>query len=184
MTNRWKLDREDCILVGIDFQDRMIQGMDQAEKMMEYSQHLFRGAQIYQVPILLTTQYKKGLGEVTDSILQYTPGKESLDKNAFSIMGEKTIEQALKETGKTQVIITGMESHICVLASVRDLIDAGYQVFVARDCISSRDPMRHRNGIDQMREYGAVISNSESLLFEIAKVSGTPEFKEMQQLIK
>ena len=68
--------------------------------------------------------------------------------------------------------------------SVRDLIDAGYEVFLPRDCVSSRKEARHKNGLDQMREYGAVISNAESIMFDLAKVSGTKEFKEMQALIK
>lgn len=158
--------------------------MANKDEFMTMSQKMVQGSSIYKVPILFTTQYKKGLGDVTNLMGQYASEAKSLDKNGFSVMTEESIVDELKKQGKKQVIVIGMESHICVLASVRDLIDAGYEVFVPRDCITSRDPRRHQNGIDQMREYGAVISNLESILFEIAKVSGTPEFKEMQKLIK
>lgn len=184
MNNRWKLKREDCLLLAVDFQDRLIQGMYNPEEFMKENQTLVQGCKIYDVPILFTTQYKKGLGELSESIGQYAKDAKRIDKNGFSVWTQEEVQEELKRQGKKQIIVTGMESHICILASVRDLIDAGYEVFLPRDCVSSRDPMRYTNGLDQMREYGAVISNTESILFEIARVSGTPEFKEMQKLIK
>lgn len=184
MNSRWKLKREDCLLLAIDFQDRLIQGMYDAEDLIKQNQILLQGCGIYKVPVLFTTQYKKGLGDLSESLGQYAKDVKSIDKNGFSVWTQAEVQEELKRQGKKQIIVTGMESHICVLASVRDLIDAGYEVFLPRDCVSSRNPMRYTNGLDQMREYGAVISNTESILFEIARVSGTPEFKEMQKLIK
>ena len=182
--NRWKLNREDALVLCIDYQDKLAKSVYNREEIEKHNQNIIKTANIYKVPILFTTQYKKGLGDVSPALFDLVDKKESLDKTAFSIMEEETIVKALEAAGKKQIIVTGIESHICVLSSVRDLIDAGYQVFVPRNCISSREESCHINGLDQMREYGAVISNSESILFEIAKVSGTPEFKQMQALIK
>nr|NLJ02104.1 isochorismatase family protein [Bacillota bacterium] len=104
-------------------------------------------------------------------------------KNSFTAYTDE-VKTALKELGRKKVLVVGMETHVCVFQTVRDLISDDYQVFVVKDAVASRTKVNFLNGLDLMQALGAVITNTETAVFDLLKVSGTPEFKVMSKLIK
>ena len=135
------------------------------------------------IPIIITEQYPKGLGETVSKLDVNIEEIEKFEKNTFSGCIEEVIGY-LKSKGRKKIIITGMETHVCVFQSVRDLIKEGYYVFVAADAVCSRTEENYKNGLDMMKDMGAVISNTETILFDMLKESGTPQFKALSKLIK
>ncbi|MSP87040.1 MAG: isochorismatase family protein [Methylotenera sp.] len=144
---------------------------------------LAQAAMLLTVPILITEQYPKGLGQTVPELLAVTPSIRPVEKIAFSCMAEPKISRQLTRD-RSQVILAGMEAHICILQTALDLLIAGKQVFVVEDAIISRNPANKANAIARMRDAGCMISNTESILFEwLGKAEGDA-FKVMSKLIR
>ena len=177
------LNREDVVFTFIDIQDKLLKAMYNKEEIVKNATVLAKVANIIGAEAIYTVQYPKGLGYTNEEVKAPLKDKEEFPKLTFNSYGDENIKKEFDSLGKKQVILCGMESHICVFQTVRSLIEAGYEVFVAEDALGSRTEKNSKNGIELLREMGAVISNTETILFDLAGIAGTDEFKSIQKLI-
>lgn len=181
--DKFTLNREDTVLLVIDIQERLVPVMEYKDQVINNNKILINAAKEMNFPILATEQYPKGLGRTVPELLDLIDEKNVFAKNSFSAYtGE--LKEALLSLDKKKVIVTGMETHVCVFQTVRNLINTGYQVFLVKDAVSSRTKSNYLNGLDLMKSLGALITNTETAVFDLLKVSGTPEFKIMSRMIK
>lgn len=175
------INSDDCLLVAIDFQEKLV-GMlaknDSAIKMNK----LITAANILNIPTIITEQYPQGLGKTVE--LFDISKAQIIEKTAFSAMQQEEFKTALDKSGKKQIIIGGIETHICVHQTVAELINSGYEVFVVKDACASRNKSEFEAGIDIMRQNGAKIICLEIVLFELLRSSRHQNFKQIQSLIK
>lgn len=169
----------------IDFQERLIPVIDNNEELLHNTEILLRGLRILNIPLLVTQQYTKGIG-MTVPRLTAAIGEEFTyyDKLAFSCVEDETIYQKIKASGKQNIIICGIEAHICVLQTVIDLKERGYQVILVEDCIGSRREKDRQVGIQRAIAEGAFPATYESILFELTGKAGNEVFKQISKLIK
>lgn len=177
----------DTALLVIDVQEKLVPAILDHETLVEKTAVLIQIASAMEMPILVTEQYPRGLGptvQVLSELIAQAPAMCSVfEKMAFSAC-TPDVMAALAATGRRKVIIAGMETHVCVFQTARTLQAEGYQCFLARDAVGSRTAANRDNGFDLIKTCGAVISNVETLLFDLLKVSGTPLFKQLSKLIK
>lgn len=186
--------REDTVLVAIDFQERLMPQMYEKDKLEETMCRLIKGCRILGIPILVTQQYSRGLGTLTEKIAKALTEELSeiipertlqpIEKTAFSAMQEPSFVEALSKTGRNTVIITGVEAHVCVQQTALDLIEAGYDVFGALDCMSSRTLDNKEYGQIRMTQSGVAVTGYESLLFELLADSRNANFKQISAIVK
>jgi len=179
------LNRADAVLVVIDVQERLCRAMDPVvlESLTANTVVLLEAAGELGLPVIATEQYVKGLGE-TLPVLKDHLRAPALEKMAFSCCGDTSFVEALKATGRKQVIVTGMETHVCVLQTVLELREAGFTVHVVKDAVMSRHKKNWLVGLDAMAAAGAVITCTEAALFQLLKVAGTDEFKKLSKLVR
>lgn len=177
------INREDCVLLIIDIQERLAKVMDDKDKVVKNTSILLEASAILNIPVIITEQYPKGLGSTLEEIKDIRQGVKIFEKNSFTAYTED-VKKELESLGKKKIIITGMETHVCVLQTSRDLILSGYDIHIAKDAVASRTRDNYENALELMREMGGVISNTETLVFDLLKKSGTPEFKSISKLIK
>ncbi|WP_321367055.1 isochorismatase family protein [uncultured Desulfuromusa sp.] len=182
--NFW-LDAEKTVLVVIDVQEKLAPAMNQRlyGQLILHVNLLIEGFKALDLPIIATEQYSKGLGH-TVAELQGATDQVCIEKMAFSCCGDENFLTALEKTGAKQVLIVGMESHVCVFQTVLDLLDRGYVVHLASDAICSRFESDYTNAIRTAAKAGAVITTTETALFQLVKVAGTDEFKAISKLIR
>jgi nicotinamidase-related amidase len=137
-----------------------------------------------QVPVVVTEQYPKGLGRTVPELQAVIPGYKPIEKVAFNCCGEPAFLAEIRKLGKKSIIMTGMETHICVLQTTVGLLREGFTVHVVRDAICSRTDESWNTGIEYMRDAGAAVTATETVLFQLLKVAGTEEFKKISQRIK
>lgn len=182
---RARCDRDRSRLVLVDLQERLLAAMPDTERetVERHTARLIEAARKLDIPIEVSRQYPKGLGEVSANLQQALDGHGTLtDKTAFSCCAEDDLHARL--TGGDQIILTGAEAHICVTQTALELLDAGVTVFVVEDAVCSRDSGRKRNGLERVRAAGAIITNHESVLFEWLRDAADPQFRELSQLIR
>lgn len=178
------LDRKDSLLLIVDEQEKLVKALDKDIAVTRTST-LAKAARIIQIPTILTEQYPRGLGSTVEIIKQSIDTKSPIiEKSAFSAVKEKGFLEMLNSYGKKQIVICGIETHICVHQTTTDLIEAGFQVFVAKDACASRNKYEFKQGIERMQANGASISCVEIIIFEWLRSSKNPYFKEVQALIK
>ncbi len=179
----YKLDAKDTVLVIIDLQEKLMKAMKDKDRVYKNTNLLIETAKQLNIPIMLTEQYPKGLGATADEIKNNLPEHFYLDKVSFSAcIGNLPSE--LEKLGRKNILVTGSETHICVFQTVRDLVELGYQVQVVKDAVCSRTDENYNSGLELMKDLGAVITNAETIVFDLLKVSGTPEFKVISPLLK
>jgi nicotinamidase-related amidase len=174
-------------LVVIDIQDRLAKAMPPADldRFTRNVSVLLQGAVRLDIPVLSTEQYPKGLGETLPEIRKHQPASATcLSKTGFSCCSAAGFTQSLTELQRPQVILTGMETHICVLQTAFELKQQGFEVFVAEDAVCARDRNRNLNGLNRMRQAGISITHSESVLFEWLRDASHPQFKILSSLLK
>lgn len=176
---------ENSVLVIIDVQQKLAKAMkeDIVEKILKNITTLIELCKLYQIPIVFTEQYPKGLGKTLDKV-KVLINEEAIEKIYFSSVGEEKFANKIKEIGRQKIILTGMETHVCVLQTALELLVRDYHVFVPFDAVCSRRKEDWRIGIELMRDAGAVISCTETLVFQILKKAGTVEFKKILEFIK
>ena len=175
------LDNNNCALVAIDFQEKLV-GMLQKDDSAQKMNKLLTAANILNIPTIITEQYPQGLGKTIANF--DTSNATIIEKTAFSAMQQEEFKSALTQTNKRQIIIGGIETHICVHQTVAELIEAGYEVFVVKDTCASRNKYEFEQGIQAMQQNGAKITCLEIVLFELLRTSRNPHFKPIQALIK
>ena len=171
-------------LTIIDIQERLAAAMQHKERVTTNTAHLIELAKMLSIPIIVTEQYPKGLGNTITEIKTILPPLNIHEKIAFSCCGEASFMQTASATGRKTAILAGMETHVCVLQTCLDLLKAGYNVHVVKDAICSRSDQNWETGIELMRDAGAVITCTETVLFQLLKVAGTEEFKAISKRIK
>jgi len=141
-------------------------------------------AKMLNIPVMVTEQYPKGLGRTVPELTAAMPDVKPVEKVAFNCCGEPVFLAELRKTGKKSVIMTGMETHICVLQTTVGLLQEGFNVHLAEDAVCSRTKANWKTGIAFMRDAGAIVTCTETVLFQLLKVAGTEEFKKISQRIK
>lgn len=172
-------------LVVVDVQTKLTDVMpnEAMPQVLRNAGNLIAASKLLAVPLVITEQYPKGLGNTEPALLAAAPHIQAIEKITFSCMATPKFAQQLSGE-KSQIVLAGMEAHICVLQTALDLIDAGKQVFVVEDAIISREPANKANAIARLRDAGCVITNMESVLFEWLGVAQGDAFKAISQMVK
>jgi nicotinamidase-related amidase len=205
------LKREEAVLVVIDVQARLLPFIHESELAVRQIVRLVRGFHILGLPILVTEQYRKGIGPTDERVIDALVRPESVDeplppvyardserpeppappasfqpleKMTFSCAEHPPFMEALRATGRRQVLLCGIESHVCVLQTALQLVERGFDVFLAADAVSSRSPRNVEIALRRMERDGVHLTSVEAGVFEMMHVSGTPEFKRWSRVIR
>jgi len=180
-----KLKREKTGLLVVDVQEKLIQHEDRSVEVLQAIQKMIKGFQILNLPIVVTEQYPQGLGSTVPGLKCLLGDKQQyLTKTTFSCLEDPILKKTLKAMSIQQWVVVGIEAHVCVLQSAKDLLENGYDVVVLNDAITSRSIYDFSTAIAEMRDSGIRISSSETVLFELLVSSSVPEFKKISQLLK
>jgi len=184
-TDKFMLDRKHSILSIVDIQEKLAAVMSDRAVVTEATKKLIVAAKRLDIPMLVTEQYPAGLG-LTETELADAMGDayKPIEKLAFGCGGEPAYLDALADTGKAQVLLCGMETHVCVLQTCMQLLDNDYVVHVAADAVCSRRADDKAAAIATMRQAGAVVTTVEAAVFQWLECAGTPEFKDLIKLFK
>src|SRR5579862_5172441 len=183
---RRPLQPEQCALVVIDIQEKLLPPIFQKDQLVRNAQLLIRAAGILKIPALVSTQYAKGLGGTVPEVASLLNGVEVADKTLFSCFGRDAFCALLKRLpgSRNTLLLCGMESHICVTQTALAALRDGYMVHVASDAVSSRTEWNWKIGLDRMRAAGAVISSTEMMIYELMRSSSSAAFKELLPHLK
>jgi nicotinamidase-related amidase len=183
---RRPLETEQCVLVVVDIQEKLLPPIFEKERLLRNSQLLIRLSGILRIPVVVTTQYTKGLGSIVPEIASLLPDLETIDKLYFSCFGSDSFCSTLKRApgNRNTLLLCGMESHICVMQTALGGLRQGYLVHVASDAVSSRTEWNWKIGLERMQAAGAVISSTEMMMYELLRSSGSPAFKELLPYLK
>ena len=188
MAHPFSISSKESVLIIIDLQERLSQVLNQEilAQVCKNINLLTTLAVEQQIPILLTQQYPEGLGPTIDPIKKILLGKkyETLDKLSFSCCHDEKFNKKLKSLRRKKIILVGMETHVCVYLTALGLISQSYKPFVASDAVISRSKSNFKNGLSLLGDIGAVVSNSEPLLFQLMERSGTSSIKKISALLK
>jgi nicotinamidase-related amidase len=178
------LSRQESRLLIVDVQEKLVPRIFELDRLLTNCRTLIQGAKILGVPVFATEQYPKGLGSTVPQLGELLESRaEKLRFSCAEVLDWGTAA-GQTDNNRYQVVVAGMEAHVCVLQTVLDLVGNGFQVFVPADAVSSRCEFDWKIALDRMSTAGATIVTIESVLFEWCEVSGTPEFKQISQLIK
>lgn len=178
------LSAENSLVLIIDIQDRLVAALDK-DVIVANAVKVASAAKLLSIPVLLTEQYPKGLGHTVPQLQQALPeNSEVVEKTFFSALLEDGMLEKIKSYGKKQIVIFGIETHICVHQTASALVEAGFEVYVIKDACASRSKYEFKQGIDAMQANGVKVSCVEIALFEWLKGAKNPKFKEVQALIK
>jgi nicotinamidase-related amidase len=178
------LRREETALLIIDIQEKIFRVMQNSELIIQNTIKLIEGFRILGSHIFVTEQYPKGLGETEIRLKEVLQGVQPIQKMIFSCSGAGELFNTLKEKQIKQVILAGIESHVCVQQTALDLIANGFQVSLAADACSSRKEIDFNLALNRMRTTGVIISTTEAILFEMLTICGTDEFKKISKILK
>jgi nicotinamidase-related amidase len=182
--DKFFIDKEDTILLIVDIQEKLAAVMKEREKVVKNNLHLIELAKMIKMPVMVTEQYSKGLGPTVPEIREAVPQYRPIEKMTFDCCGQPPFFEELKAQKKKNVVLTGMETHVCVLQTCISLLKGGLNVHVVQDAICSRFKENWKIGIEYMRDAGAVVTCTETAMFQLLKVAGTEEFKAMSRRIK
>lgn len=177
------INKEEALFVIVDIQEKLAPSVKNNIQVVKNTNILLQTANRLKIPVVVTQQYTEGLGETLEDITKNLWQTNIYEKTAFSGY-TKEVAEDIKKIDRKKIIIAGMETHVCVYQTVRDLLQGNYEVFVLSDAVSSRREENYFNGLALMRQMGAVISNTESIFFDLIKDAARPEFKELLPLIK
>jgi nicotinamidase-related amidase len=178
------LDRDDALLVIVDVQCRLADAMPRRDAVVGTCVLLARSAGILGIPVVVTRQYPQGLGDTVPELLEALPDVQPVDKGTFSCPAEPSFERAVADSGRRQVVLAGMETHICITQTALALLDAGYRVHVVADATCSRRDANHEVALHRLRSAGAVVTTAESAIYEALGEAGTPEFRSVLEVVK
>jgi isochorismate hydrolase len=176
--------KDHAIGLVIDIQERLFPVVADNELLHKNVTILIEGLKALSIPVLVTEQYKKGLGETIPSIKALLEGADFAEKLAFSCCDEPRFAESLELSKKRSVIIVGIEAHVCVLQTAIDLKERGFQPVVVEDCVSSRTPENKRIAMGRLRQEGVIVTSYESILFELCRFAGSDAFKAISKLVK
>lgn len=174
----------DTAFIVVDYQEKLVPIMFEKEKLIKNSKILIEGLKAHEIPFVVTEQYKKGLGETIYDIKESIGEFEAFDKTTFGCYDDENIKNKIDSFKRKNIIVFGIEAHICVLQTVIALRQEGYNVILVEDCISSRKALDKACALKRAEYEGAVITTYESLLFELTLTAKSPVFKKISALIK
>jgi nicotinamidase-related amidase len=176
---------ERTALVVVDLQEKLLPVIAGRERVVKNSLLLMRLCEILKIPVVLTSQYRKGLGDIIPEVLAAAPATAPLDKVSFGCFGDPSFLDRLKGLdGRDQLLVTGIECHICVAQTVLGALDQGYQVHLASDAVGSRTEENYKTGLARMERAGALVSSAEMATYELLGRSDSDAFKEMLPYLK
>lgn len=178
------IERDRAALIVIDFQDKLLTKIRHNDTILPKAVNLVRFARSLELPVLWTEQYKKGLGPTNPELESELEGIPGIEKMSFGCLGEPQFAAALAATGRKQLLITGIEAHICVMQTALSARQAGYEVFVATDAVGSCNDSDREAGLARMERAGVELVTTQMAMFEILREAGTPEFKKVLPLLK
>ncbi len=178
------LSVENTVLVIVDVQGKLARLMYEKEALFDNLQRLIKGAQILEIPILWMEQNPKGLGPTIPEVARHLTNIEPISKLSFSCCGSDRFKQALKKSKRKQVLLAGIETHVCVYQTSRELLGLGYRVEVVADAVSSRTAQNRDIGLGKIRDAGAALTSTETALFELLRVAEGEKFKEILKIVK
>jgi nicotinamidase-related amidase len=179
------LNRNQAVLVVVDVQEKLCAAMEPEvlEQLTKNTSILLDAARELGIPVVATEQYVKGLGCTVPELREKFEGA-AFEKMTFSCCGDPDFQNRLAELGRKQVIVTGMETHVCVLQTVLELRERGYHVHLVKDAVMSRKKGNWKIGLNTAAAAGAVITSTEAALFQLLRVAGTEEFKKLSKLVR
>ena len=178
------LSVEDTVLMVIDMQGNLYESMQDKQFLLENVQKLLQGMQVFGIPVIVTEQIPEKLGPTIAPVAALLPDAKGIPKADFSCCVDEKIMKALKAADRRQVLICGIESHVCVYQTTVDLLRIGYEVHLVADAVSSRTVMNREIGIDKMRDEGALLTSTEMVLFELCRTAQYPRFREIIKIVK
>ena len=183
-TRTLKLDPARTAILVVDVQERLAAAMppNAVQRLVKYARALAGAARELGIPVLATEQYPKGLGPTLPALREALPAPP-LQKMHFSCAPDPGFAAALAATGRRQIVIAGMEAHVCVFQTARDLAAAGFLVQVCADAVASRTEEHRRIGLELCRDAGAVVTTAETAIFDLLGQAGTPAFKKVAPLV-
>ena len=173
------LNINDTTIICIDLQEKLVNMLENSVEITKNCTKLMKSANLLNIDTIVSEQYPKGLGETIIQIKDITNFK-TFEKTTFSLL--KT--EDFKHDFKKNIVIFGIETHICVYQTVLDLLEKGHNVYVVKDCCASRSKTNYKTSLELMKQFGAKITTLEIVLFELLKSSKHENFKEIQGLIK
>jgi nicotinamidase-related amidase len=184
--------QEDCsmltagktVLLVVDFQDSLLAKILEADRVVDRSVKMIRAADALDMPVVFTEQYRKGLGPTTGRIADEFRARPVFDKTSFGCFGDSAFAEHMAQSDRRQLLIVGVEAHVCVMQTALQAMSLGYEPFVARDAVSSRGETDLAAGLDRMAAEGVRLVTVEMAIFELLRAAGTPEFKKMLPIIK
>ena len=178
------LKSEKTALLIIDIQERILPVISNHQRVVDNTLKLIKGFKVMSLPIYFTEQYPKGLGPTVSSLIEELGELKPFDKMSFSCSGAGDLFEEFKKKNLSQIVICGIESHVCVQQTVLDLIENRIQVNLAADAVSSRKEIDYNTSLERMRQHGAEVTTTESILFELLNICGTPQFKDISKIVK
>lgn len=178
------LDKNNVVLIIIDVQGKLSQIMYKKNELFENLQKMIRGAKVLDLPIIWNEQLPEKLGETAPEIKSLLTDMEPVTKECFSCWGEPNFVTKLQQLNRNQVLVMGIETHVCVYQTTADLLKHGYEVHVVSDAVSSRSKSDRKAGLGKMKDLGAQLTSVEMALFEMLTVAAGPQFKEIIKIVK
>lgn len=178
------LTLEKTVLFIVDVQGKLAQLMHDKETLFDNLQKIVKGARILDVPVLWAEQNPKGLGPTIPEIAGLLPDMRPFPKLSFSCCGDDGFMRAFRSLNRSQVLIAGIETHVCVYQTAADLLSAGHEVQIVADAVSSRHPNNKRIGLKKIRDDGGSLTSAETALFELLRVAEGDKFKQILKLVR
>jgi nicotinamidase-related amidase len=178
------LEIQDCCLAVIDVQGKLAQLVVDKEALFKNIRILIQAAQILHIPVLWCQQVPEALGPTVPEIAELLTGSEPIDKATFSCCGQERFNAELNALGKEQILLCGIETHVCIYQTAMDLMEGGLDVTILADAVSSRTAQNRHVALTRLAAEGAHISSTEMDLFELLKTAKHPQFKDIAKLVK
>ena len=178
------LDVAKAVLLVIDVQEKLFRAILEKEKRLDSLQRLIKGIQVLEVPVIATEQYPKGLGPTIKEIASLLGEVKPIPKTSFSCCGDRVFLREFEKLDRRQVLLAGIERHVCVYQTAADLINAGYEVYAVSDAIGSRTEENREIALRMMEGLGVKPTSTEAVLFELIKVAEGQKFKAISQIVR
>ncbi|MCL2843345.1 MAG: isochorismatase family protein [Oscillospiraceae bacterium] len=182
-----RIKKEETAALFVDLQERLIPAMDGGAEVVARNVMLLEGLKVLGIPAVFLRQYPKGLGDIVPEVREAAGDYAPFDKLAYSAMKDETIAAEfarLRAQGIQNILVTGVESHVCVLQSCIDLAEAGFTPVLVADCVASRNVFDKKIGLKRAVQEHVLLTTAEAILFELCVVAGTPEFKAISKLVR
>jgi len=178
------LERDKAAFVIIDVQEKLFPYVEEQINLQKNIARLTETAKLLNLPIIITEHYPKGLGRTMPSVIDLAPDALMIEKTSFGCCGDDKFNKAVKKTGREQIILCGIETHICVAQTGIGLKNGGYDVYLSADAASSRNTVDGEIAIERMKGEGIVISTTEAIMYELMQDASDPLFKEFLEIVK